>query len=271
METLLVLPHRVADAAENMARDWLLLDSFAGSDFPRLRTYGWSKPAWTFGYSQRWQQVRETVGADVELVRRSTGGGVVDHRADWTYALVLPATHPWARAKAAESYRAVHQALAEALKIFGVPVSLMASAQKVGTPLRGVRSDGLQLVPDGRLGEASLPRNEAGKFSLQHPSTASSVCFTQPELHDVVRMDNGNKIAGAAQKRTRKGLLLQGSISRAAAPEVRDWDAVASVFANTLSHLLKDKPQPWSGESVNPSLLVEAQARFASTAWNERR
>jgi lipoate-protein ligase A len=237
METLLVLPSSVACAAENMARDWLMLDGFAGPDLPRLRTYGWSRPAWTFGYSQQWDAVRAKAGEQGECVRRPTGGGLVDHRNDWTYALVLPATHPLAQAKAVESYHAVHQALAEALKAFAVPVVLKAA--------------------------------KAG--ASQKAAAVTSVCFIQAEPYDLVRADDGRKIAGAAQKRTKQGLLLQGSISRGAVPEMKQWDLLALNFATALGQTLAAQPEHSPQNAFPSGLLSELSMRFSSVAWNQRR
>jgi len=269
MDPLFVLPDGTAAAAENMARDALLLTAFTGPDVPRLRTYGWSNPAWTFGYSQSWSQARAAVGTDVELVRRTTGGGLVDHRRDSTYALVLPAAHPLAQARAPESYRVIHQALAETLKIFGVPALLMTS--EVGTTLRGVRQGIFDGDRSGRLEEASLPQGKSPASLAKPVFDDISVCFIKPELHDIVRVDDRRKIAGAAQKRTRQGLLLQGSISRDAAPEVRDWNALATAFTDQLGKILNAKPEPWLDPPFTPAVLTEVVAQFASPAWNQRR
>ncbi len=236
----LVIPYAVAGAAENMARDWLMLEGWVGPDYPRLRTYGWARPAWTCGYSQAWAAVAAQIAQQAkmhdgkaELVRRATGGGVVDHRDDWTYALVMPAAHAWSTAKAAESYRMVHEALAAALRAQGVPLAL------AGTPESAVAGLG--------------------------------VCFTRAERNDLVRTDNGAKIAGAAQKRNRQGMLFQGSVSRAAAPEVRDWAAVEKVFAAELGQRLELPVETWAGAPwAAPALAVET-ARYASREWNEER
>jgi lipoyl(octanoyl) transferase len=230
---LFVLPYAVAPAAENMARDWLLLEGFAGPDAPRLRTYGWRETAWTFGYSQPWAAARAATGGSGVLIRRATGGGLVDHRPDWTYALVLPAAHPWAAARAAESYRVVHEALEKALRGAGVPVKLAGPPDAVAAGL--------------------------------------GVCFVRAERNDLVRADNGVKIAGAAQKRNRRGMLFQGSVSRTVAPEVEDWNAVAASFAVGLGEALGATLEPWLKPAGAAEALAAETARFASEAWNKNR
>src|SRR5690606_39065461 len=102
-----VLPERHDSAAGNMAADFLLLQRYPAETHARFRSYGWHRPAFTFGYSQKIAWVREQVApfAPVELCRRPTGGGLVDHRQDWTYALVIPRGHALYDARAVESYR----------------------------------------------------------------------------------------------------------------------------------------------------------------------
>src|SRR5258708_17269598 len=96
-----VLPTRSAGAAENMATDFLLLQRYPHADAARFRHYGWHRPAFTFGYAQKFSFVHTQWPSSVEasegtpadghfdISRRATGGGVVDHRDDWTYALVI--------------------------------------------------------------------------------------------------------------------------------------------------------------------------------------
>ena len=83
-----ILPARLAGAAENMATDFLLLKRYPAdrTSHARFRHYGWHRPAFTFGYSQKIAYVRSQLPTDItpELCRRPTGGGVVDHRNDWT-------------------------------------------------------------------------------------------------------------------------------------------------------------------------------------------
>lgn len=96
---------------ENMAIDEWLLETI---DEPVLRVYGWL-PRW--GSLGCFCELSETAKFDSSLrwVRRLTGGGLVDHRTDWTYSLILPRAEPVAQMKGALSYQWIHQTLAIAL------------------------------------------------------------------------------------------------------------------------------------------------------------
>ena len=229
-----ILPWQIATAAENMALDWLLLENFPEPEGIRLRCYGWANPAWTFGYGQKWAEAQAASGHSTELIRRPTGGGLVDHRHDWTYALVIPATHPLAKARACDSYRVVHEALSAALNDAGVKNHL----------------------------QATCPPSTESKFSI---------CFQQPERFDLVRTDSGQKIAGAAQKRTRQGLLLQGTVDKRLAKEVSDWGKLASQFSQHLALKLNLAFIGSQSPSWAEPLIKEIIARFSSVEWNQRR
>lgn len=96
---------------ENMAVDEWLLKS---AREPVLRIYGW-RGAWgSCGYFVPAAETAAALGGS-PWVRRWTGGGIVDHRSDWTYTLVIPHNEPLAGARGGESYRVIHRALAAAL------------------------------------------------------------------------------------------------------------------------------------------------------------
>ncbi len=85
------------DAASNMALDEALLEAMTRLQKPVLRFYGWTEPAATFGYFQKFSDVEQATPLR-PLIRRPTGGGIVPHDADWTYSFAqgggkLPA-HP---------------------------------------------------------------------------------------------------------------------------------------------------------------------------------
>ncbi len=94
---------------ENMAVDEWLAETCTE---PVLRSYAW-EPDWgSFGYFVKRAELPES---SLQWVRRWTGGGIVDHRVDWTYTLFIPRGHALAEARGAESYRTIHAALADAL------------------------------------------------------------------------------------------------------------------------------------------------------------
>lgn len=238
-----ILPERTAGAAENMAVDFLLLQRYPAAGVPRFRHYGWRSPAFTFGYAQKIAWVREQLPADghFELCRRPTGGGIVDHREDWTYALVIPRGHPLEEARATESYRAIHEALAAVLRQQGVDA---------------VTKPAVEEADDG--GTAGAP----------------GVCFQRAEIHDVVRADSGAKIAGAAQKRNKHGLLFQGSIWRpAAAPAAGalDWERFTDDFHARLAAVLGVPPAPVPWPDFDEDEVSGLTEQYASAEWRECR
>jgi len=231
-----ILPIRTAGAAENMAVDFMMLRRHPRPEAARYRHYEWRGPAFTFGYSQKIEFVRSQIPTDVtDICRRPTGGGVVDHTDDWTYALVIPRDHPLWEARASDSYRAVHEALAAALVSQHVPAV--------------VKTENVAAASGGIAG----------------------VCFQQAERFDVVNAATGEKIAGAAQKRTTLGMLLQGSIWRPACGGKVDWDAFGGAFEEELAVLLDAEAlrpgwPEWNDEEE--SVLAE---QYASAEWIEAR
>lgn len=228
-----VLPSSDGSAVENMARDLLLLEAYPRSGTPRFRTYGWTEPAHTFGVSQRWSEWRPRVPASSALVRRPTGGGLVSHLADWTFSLALPASHPVVELEAIRSYAVVLGALGSALRRQGCEV-------------------------------LQVPLPPGARAYL-----APSVCGQRPEPHDLVTVGEGRKVAGAAQKRTREGLLLQGYVDREALPAC-DWTALRAVFAAELARALGSEPREAGPPATDPAREAEALARLGSREWNER-
>lgn len=230
-----VLPDRTGGAAENMAVDFLLLQRYPHAAEPRFRHYGWRNPAFTFGYAQKIGFVRERLPADTRLdvCRRPTGGGIVDHREDWTYALVIPRGHPLEDLRATQSYRAVHEAMAEALGGQGVPAVLKTAAPEVDEETAGV-------------------------------------CFQRAEVFDVVHARSGEKIAGAAQKRNKHGLLFQGSLWRPAAGAI-DWEVFHDAFVARLATALGIEAEPTPWPDFNDEEVDALTEQYSAPEWLELR
>jgi lipoate-protein ligase A len=168
-------PH---SAAMNMAIDEALL---ATAVVPTIRFYRWHSAALSFGYFGKFFDVA-IYAAERDLVRRWTGGGIVFHGDDLTYSIVIPSSGPVFDESSIVIYEEIHRALCGALV-----------------------KTGQQAVVAGVV-------DPDGVSSATHAAVSASGynCFANPIRADV--MLDGRKIAGAAQRRTRRGLLHQGSI-----------------------------------------------------------
>ena len=213
LEVLDPEPH---GAALNMAIDEALLRS-AGQ--PLLRCYLWKHPAISFGYFEKISALGG-LAPGWEMVRRWTGGGVVEHGADVTYTLTVPAAHPFARLGAPESYRLIHAEIAALLAERGTVAHLAeAAAQKVSTD-----------------------------------------CFENAAEADVLAA--GRKIAGAAQRRTRWGLLHQGSIQG-----LTLGAGFAAQLALRFAPEIRQRPL---SEAERVAGAVIAAEKYATEAWLRR-
>ena len=246
-----ILPERHGGAAENMAVDFLLLKRYPADRAAnaRFRHYGWHRPAFTFGYSQKIAYVRSQLPPDLtpELCRRPTGGGVVDHRNDWTYTLVIPRAHALYDQPAPHSYRAIHAAIADALLSLGEPVELKESCDPIDP------SD----------------NNTDGENCTV--SAGPTVCFTRPERYDVLHSATGAKVAGAAQKRTKDGLLFQGSLARGSLSAALDWDAFRPAFVEKLSATLALPAVETSWPDFAEPELDGLIEHYSAPEWIEQR
>lgn len=239
---LIQLPNAFGDAATNMAIDTALLATLP-EQIAVFRHYGWTEPAVTFGYAQSFDAVQAAVAnaAQLTLCRRSTGGGIVDHRDDWTYACIIQTALPAAHIPATLFYQGLHRSLQRALAQQSIPSVL-----------------------------APCPRHcdSAPAQASQSPDQ----CFVRPAADDVLRAD-GRKIAGAALKRSRAGLLVQGSIDRASLPPEFDFARLAQDFLPELAAACEIP----IGHSEDLRALFDGariateRTRFASSAWNRKR
>ena len=185
-------PH---SAAMNMAIDEALLETAV---VPTIRFYRWRSPALSFGYFGKFSDVA-IYAAERDLVRRWTGGGIVFHGDDLTYSIVIPASDPVFDESSIAIYEKIHRALCEALAAGGQDAELASVAALCER--RKSRKGDLQIAQ----------RRTGDRRSLETAICDRGYnCFANPVRADV--MMDGRKIAGAAQRRTRRGLLQQGSI-----------------------------------------------------------
>jgi len=148
--------------ASNMAFDEALLLQAAAVGVPVFRWYGWASPAATFGYFQKYAEI-ETWTRIRPLLRRPTGGGLVPHLADWTYAFAVPPGHPWYALRAPESYERMHRWLERAFQECGVPTEVATCCEPTGPGQCFLGWEKFDLLHGGRkIAGAAQRRNQSG-------------------------------------------------------------------------------------------------------------
>ena len=200
MNSWLLLQSSPGDPAFNMALDEALLESLPRLGQPVLRFYGWTEPAATFGYFQKYADVERATHLR-PLIRRPTGGGIVPHDADWTYSLLFPPGHEWHSLKAEASYRRVHEWIQRAFAKLNIETKLAPCCKKSAPSSRSSRRE-----------EAHSEKSEIGNRKseiCQSPLTpaATSVltgqCFSGYEKFDVLWHRKENRGRGATAEQAR--------------------------------------------------------------------
>ncbi|HEY7000450.1 MAG TPA: hypothetical protein VH330_01805 [Candidatus Udaeobacter sp.] len=215
-------------AAINMAIDEALLGC---ATEPLIRFYRWRSPALSFGYFGRFADVA-TYQGERDLVRRWTGGGIVFHGEDLTYSIVIPVGNPAFCESSTSIYEKIHRALCEVLAETGQSVVLAGSDS----------------------GSATLS-------AQTHASDADYNCFAKPVRADL--MIDGRKIAGAAQRRTRRGLLQQGSIQG-----IELGNNLAEQFAHAVSANGRAREL---GEEILKRARDLARQKYGTENWLRKR
>jgi lipoate-protein ligase A len=230
----------------NMAIDEALL---ALTTVPVIRFYRWRSPALSFGYFGRFADVASSQG-ERDLVRRWTGGGIVFHGDDLTYSIVVPASDPAFAESSIWLYEKIHHALAEALNITGKRAEL-ATVAAIYDRRKSKKGD-LQIAP----AVENCRSLESAVTDRRY-----SNCFANPVCADV--MIDGRKVAGAAQRRTRRGLLHQGSIQGVDAA-----NGLAERFAQALSTNCAER-------EIDHEILNRArelvERKYGTDAWLRKR
>lgn len=228
-------PYRKESGPENMATDlWLFQDIDLSG--PIFRHYGWSSNEITFGYGQNWSWVgQQKITWEKQCTRRPTGGGIVNHGTDWTYALILPQAHPSHRIPALDLYEEIHLAIGRVLEDLGYETILKPC------PIKGEQ-------------KAAIPGN----------------CFAEPVGRDLMSGNGIKKLAGAAMKRTKKGILIQGTIDHVQSLHVRP-EKFLVLFVAQLENLFREEVQEMKWGKGFEQERKEYVEKFSSASWRQNR
>lgn len=169
-----------------MAVDEALAESASRDGTATLRFYQWSEPTLSLGYFQA-ASAREQhrPSRDCPLVRRSSGGGAIVHDRELTYSLAIPMEDRLLE-RAKQWYDGVHQTLVQILEDRKILAELCCRS-------------------------SSLSKQEQPFLCFARRS-CGDVLLKMPEKSGLA------KIAGSAQRRSRKALLQHGSVLLAASP-----------------------------------------------------
>lgn len=168
---------------ELMDKDATLLAQLSDSSQPILHFYEWDRDCLSYGYfihPSDHLDLSALQAYQIEMVRRPTGGGIIFHLTDFAFSVLIPSCHPRFSLNTLENYAWVNNLVLQAI------APLLHS-----------------------LESPSLHKNEASGISQSN----CSFCMGRPTQFDIVIQNK--KIGGAAQRRTRQGLLHQGTLSLA--------------------------------------------------------
>lgn len=218
-------------AAMNMALDEALLQT---ATVPTFRFYRWDHAAVSFGYFGSVADVESLIDRDV--VRRWTGGGIVYHGQDLTYSMVIPASERLSTKSSMAIYQKIHEAVRDVLIAGGIDAELS--------------SNGTTLSERALEDRTSSPTRHA-----------IGACFANPVAADV--LVHGRKVAGAAQRRSRLGLLQQGSLQNI----VINQEFVGAL-PNALAKL--NEAQCLADSLIDRAAKIAGQ-KYATDEWLRRR
>lgn len=197
-----------------------------------LRLYGWRRPTVSFGKNEPARRLPDDP-ADVDYVRRPTGGRAVLHDAELTYAVVAPLD---AFGGLRPAYVQINRVLAGALASLGATVQVAGDVDALGSGVDAAAHVG---------GHASPLPLDAGP------------CFQSPTRGEIVAA--GRKLVGSAQARLEGALLQHGSIL------LREGRGQLGSECVTLTELVGEVDDDEVAGAVRDALMASLGGR-----WTER-
>ena len=215
-----ILDTGIATAQENMDLDQHLLNTL--SDQPILHFYDWAKESATYGYFIQPDQYFHLKIAEqrLQIAKRPTGGGIIFHTCDFAFSLLIPSTHSAYFLNTLQSYTYINTKVGEAIQKF-------------------------------------LPSQTPTLLQKESPTsnTYKNFCMAHPTQYDILL--EGRKIGGAAQRKTKKGILHQGSIALTVPTE----EFLTEILKNgdIISQMMESQTFPLLSSQVSQKELIKTR------------
>ena len=246
--------------AANMAWDQTLLDLAEAEGRLFVRLYRWDPFCLSFGRhepAQRRYDRTAIEAAEMDVVRRPTGGRAVWHARELTYAVAAPAA---LLGSLPDAYRAIHEVLARAVSALGA-IPALADAPQRSAPVDAgacfASPAGGELVVNGAkvLGSAQVRQ---GTALLQH---GSMLLEDDQSIVTSVTLGDAPPEGGVPLAR----LLRRQVTFDEAAAAVRD--AVTTAWRADWNETRSDVPETISDTEALAASLAVHEARFRDPAW----
>ncbi len=220
-----VLDTGVHSAEENMRLDAELLEKADAFARPVLHLYKWAGDCATYGYftdPADFLNLDHAKKLSLDLARRPTGGGIIFHLWDLAFSVLVPAHCPEFSTDTLKNYAFVNNAVLASVKEF----------LNENPPLL--------LTPDD--------------YAPRDPN-CTHFCMAKPTKYDV--MWEERKVAGAAQRKTKKGFLHQGSIALVMPPP--DYLQRVLLPGTKVQEAMQAHTYPLLGKSIGAEQMEAAK------------
>lgn len=192
MEKALLIQTPPLDVYEQMAADEYFCQTMPKNYI--LRFFNWKEEGITFGFSQRYNQVIESINESdrkIPITRRPTGGGIVFHKTDLTFSFIFYSPEEFNPYK---TYEKLHSALNESFSEFGFSFEILNSKTQ--------------------------------DYKVNNPAMN---CFNKPVEKDLLM--NGKKVLGGALRKFSDFMLYQASFQAEKAREDKNYNlAIIKAF-----------------------------------------
>lgn len=257
-----------AGGAYNMAVDTAMLALARETQAGFWRCYGWDKPTISFG---RHEAVRgrfdaaSVARANMEAVRRPTGGRTLLHAAEVTYSVAVPVSDgiAWRHV-----YAAVNTVLVRGLRTLGVPVELAPDTHEpllrpTGALCFDQPAPGELVVAGAKLVGSAVWR-ERGAY-LQHGSIL--LHDTQHQLAGAIAFDDRDgSETGAAKPRS-------AALAALLTPPPRESDVATALEQALTAHVQQAGGicVPMVPLEIPPDVLGTWETHYRDDQWLWRR